>query len=311
MSQRRGAEANADLHGDPPIPSFDFAASGGGRGAPDGPTLRIRSSKSKGAALGDAAGLPSVVGCEEQPPAHYTPWVPKRDPHDVLGVSPGATPQSIKAAWRRLARENHPDLTGDDPAASQRATRRMAEINDAYERLRRSGSRPPVAGGDGTPGFDEAARPARRGGPPRPRPTRPVTGRVDTTDTFRPRNSTTYRGGGLRGQAPRRTEPLDREPPRASDPNGPLERGRVHRFRPPPPPPLQAALDHELEFGKFRGHTLGQVADFEPSYVDWLAGTITRDRDLVAMARVVQAELDRRGVVRRVRPPNAPAGRSA
>jgi hypothetical protein len=53
------------------------------------------------------------------------------------------------------------------------------------------------------------------------------------------------------------------------------------------------------------------VADFEPSYIDWLASTITRDRDLVASARVIQAELDQRGVCRRVRPPRTAAGRSA
>jgi curved DNA-binding protein CbpA len=58
--------------------------------------------------------------------------VAKRDPHDVLGVARGASPSTIKAAWRRLARQHHPDLTGDDPAASRVATRLMAEINDAY-----------------------------------------------------------------------------------------------------------------------------------------------------------------------------------
>ena len=244
----------------------------------------------------------------------YTHGVAKRDPHDVLGVSAGASPQSIKAAWRRLAREHHPDLTGDDPAASQRATRRMAEINAAYEQLRRLGDQRDAetefAPGGPEAAFDEAIR-RRRGGPPKPRPSRPVTGRVDTSETFRPRNATTHRTTGLRGQAPPPTRPGDREPLRASDPNGPLERGRVHRFRPAPPPALDDSLDHELEFGKFRGHTLGQVAAFEPSYIDWLASTITRDRDLVAMARVVQAELDRRGIVRRVRPPSQPAGRSA
>ena len=46
----------------------------------------------------------------------------KRDPHDVLGVRVGADSGEIKAAWRRLARGNHPDLTGDDPAASRAAT---------------------------------------------------------------------------------------------------------------------------------------------------------------------------------------------
>ena len=63
----------------------------------------------------------------------------RRDPHDVLGVDARATPTQIKAAWRRLARTNHPDLTGDDPAASRLATRRMAEINDAYAALTRGG----------------------------------------------------------------------------------------------------------------------------------------------------------------------------
>jgi hypothetical protein len=66
-----------------------------------------------------------------------------------------------------------------------------------------------------------------------------------------------------------------------------------------------------LEFGKFRGHTLGQVADFEPSYIDWLASTITRDRDLVAYARVIRDELDRRGVARRRRAEPSQPGRSA
>ena len=60
----------------------------------------------------------------------------KRDPHGVLGVEAGASATQIKAAWRRLARTNHPDLTGDDPAASRLATRRMAEINDAYAALK-------------------------------------------------------------------------------------------------------------------------------------------------------------------------------
>jgi hypothetical protein len=45
------------------------------------------------------------------------------------------------------------------------------------------------------------------------------------------------------------------------------------------------------------------VAAFEPSYIDWLATTITRDRDLVAAARVVRDDLDRRGVRRRTRTP--------
>jgi len=63
--------------------------------------------------------------------------VPSRDPHDVLGVEPGASAAAIKAAWRRLAREHHPDVASSDPAAVRRATRRMAEINAAYADLTR------------------------------------------------------------------------------------------------------------------------------------------------------------------------------
>jgi len=245
--------------------------------------------------------------------------VVKRDPHDVLGIEPGATPTQIKAAWRRLARRHHPDLIGDDPAASRVATRLMAEINDAYAALTREGGaarrRPGTGDRAGTRwegGTDAGAGRPRRGGPPRPRPTRPVTGRVDTTGTFLPRNQPLRPAGSrenghvLRGQPPYRIPVDEREPPRASTPTGPLARSRIRNFRPPAGPPLAKALDVELPFGKFHGHTLGQVASFEPSYIDWLATTISRDRDLKSAARVVRDDLDRRGVARRPRPPNQP-----
>ena len=233
----------------------------------------------------------------------------KRDPRDVLGVSVGASANQIKAAWRRLARANHPDLTGDDPAASRSATRRMAEINDAYAALTRDPDRRRGSGAAGRPDTGagatfEADGTRRRGGPPPPRPTRPVTGRVDTTATYRPRNQplrAAPRRSPLAGQPPIRGVHLDREPPRASTPTGPLERARVRHFRRPPAPSLQAAQETVIRFGKFHDHTLGEIAAFEPSYIDWVASTV-QDPDLVAAARVIQAELDRRGVIRRTRP---------
>lgn len=248
----------------------------------------------------------------------------KRDPHVVLGVAEGADAVEIKAAWRRLARANHPDLTGDDPAASRAATRRMAEINDAYAVLTRDGAGARSRAGGAAPGFDGTSDAARRGGgPPRARPTRPVTGRVDTSGTFRPRNDTvpsgtpgmpgvrTGRATVLPGQPPLRGERVRQEPPRASTPTGPMERGRVRHFRRPKPPSLDVAREHVIEFGKFHGHTLGEIAAFEPSYIDWVAGTVTRDPDLVASARVLQADLDRRGVTRRSHPSAARPTRSA
>lgn len=211
----------------------------------------------------------------------------------MLGVDRGASQATIKAAWRRLAREHHPDLTGGDSQAARQATRRMAEINQAYEQLRIGRVAGPGSGdGNG----------ARRRWPPPEKPTRPVTGRVDTSATFRPRNTTT--GPSLRpaGPAPLRVDRLDREPPRASQPNGPLSRARQRGFKPPPLPDLGKALALPIAFGKFHGHTLGEIAAFEPSYIDWLAKTIARDPDLLAAARVVQDDLDRRSVVRRPRP---------
>jgi hypothetical protein len=232
--------------------------------------------------------------------------VAKREPFVVLGIEPGATPSLIKAAWRRLARQHHPDLTGDDPEASRVATRKMAEINEAYAALTRGPGRIAAqAARERSEGasFEDDAAPPRRGGPPQPKPTRPVTGRLDLSGTIRPRNQPIRARDGRAhhppGQAPLRATAQHREPPRASDPTGPLERGRVRDFRRPPPPPLADALGTELAFGKFRGHTLGQVAAFEPSYVDWLAKTITRDPELVAAARVVQADLDDRRITRR------------
>jgi curved DNA-binding protein CbpA len=241
----------------------------------------------------------------------------KRDPRVVLGVDAGATPVQIKAAWRRLARANHPDLTGDDPAASRVATRRMAEINDAYAALTRDATRAGAGDGadDGDGGAFAAGSPRRRGGPPRPKPTRPVTGRVDMSDTYRPRNQAVGNAGGrspLRGHPPvARSGAGGREPPRASTPTGPLVRERVRHFRRPARPTLASAEAFEIPFGKFHGHTLGEIAAFEPSYIDWVAGTVNHDPDLVAAARVIQDDLDRRGVPRRARPAPLPRGRSA
>jgi hypothetical protein len=59
-----------------------------------------------------------------------------RDPYRALGVEADATPSDITAAYRRLAREHHPDVsrTGDAGA-------RMQEINSAYRVLKDPESR--------------------------------------------------------------------------------------------------------------------------------------------------------------------------
>ena len=55
---------------------------------------------------------------------------PDEGPYEVLGLKPGATVEQVRARYRELARENHPDK--DD---SEGAAERMAKINAAYEEL--------------------------------------------------------------------------------------------------------------------------------------------------------------------------------
>ena len=54
-----------------------------------------------------------------------------RDPHTILGVPRNATPEQIKAAYRRLAWELHPDRCGGDRAKEER----MKDVTWAYQQL--------------------------------------------------------------------------------------------------------------------------------------------------------------------------------
>lgn len=53
------------------------------------------------------------------------------NPYEVLGVPEDASQDEIKKAYRKKARENHPDLNPDDPNAAER----MNKVNEAYDRI--------------------------------------------------------------------------------------------------------------------------------------------------------------------------------
>jgi DnaJ like chaperone protein len=58
------------------------------------------------------------------------------DPYMVLGVDPAMSLADIRAHWRKLVRENHPDALvarGLPEEAAQIAQKRMADINRAWE----------------------------------------------------------------------------------------------------------------------------------------------------------------------------------
>jgi curved DNA-binding protein CbpA len=227
------------------------------------------------------------------------------DPYRVLDLAPDAPDAAIKRRWRELANQYHPDRATGDPERAAESTRRMARINAAYELLRDPDRRRRFdAGRRSEAAFGSAGAPMPRpAGPPPPRPSPPVTARFDTSEAFHVRNATTSQGPvPLRGHPPigMRERTAAPEPPRASWPAGPVRRRHWRTAR--VVPSLPEARATELAFGKFRGHTLGEVADFEPTYIDWIARTITTDFDLVQRARVVQADLDERGDDRRPRP---------
>ncbi len=56
--------------------------------------------------------------------------------YDLLGLSPGASPEQLKVAYRDLAKVWHPDRFVHDPRLQAKAQEKLKEINEAYEHFR-------------------------------------------------------------------------------------------------------------------------------------------------------------------------------
>lgn len=68
------------------------------------------------------------------------------DPYSVLGVSPSASDDEVKKAYRDLARKYHPDNYHDNPLADL-ASEKMKEINEAYDAITKGREAGPSYGG--------------------------------------------------------------------------------------------------------------------------------------------------------------------
>src|ERR671921_2039746 len=80
-----------------------------------------------------------------------------KDPYRTLGVTKNASDEDIKKAYRKLARENHPDRIPDDAAAEER----FKDIQGAYDILSDPEKRKAYDSGGGifggAGGFDPGA----------------------------------------------------------------------------------------------------------------------------------------------------------
>ena len=170
------------------------------------------------------------------------------DPYKTLQVDPEAEDEVIQAAYRRLARKYHPDLADTPEAAS-----RMALINAAWEilgtpaaraahdRKRRSeaarwsapAAAPPAGSPNGSPPHSSA--------PPRPAPTPPPD--IVSPDWTSGRSS---QGGGF-DESMRAAEGFGAAGPPPGRPSGTV-----------------------LNFGRYAGWSLGEVARHDIEYIEWL-----------------------------------------
>ncbi len=80
------------------------------------------------------------------------------DPYSVLGISPNASDDEVKTAYRNLAKKYHPDNYANAPDVAELAAEKMSQVNEAYDAIvtaRRNGT--PVGGSSTNAGTSSGA----------------------------------------------------------------------------------------------------------------------------------------------------------
>jgi curved DNA-binding protein CbpA len=256
------------------------------------------------------------------------------DPYKILQVDSEAEDEVIQAAYRRLARKYHPDLAKDPDAAD-----RMARINAAWEVIgdpagraaydeRRiwglasgDGSAPGGAGESGQSGSSDPANAGRpggaggsAGGAPTGRataPETPGTGARPADGRGAGSGSAGSSGGPARPEAapPPETVSRDWTSGRSSQGGGYTDSMRTKEGEGAAGPPPGRPSGSVLNFGRYSGWSLGEVARHDLEYLEWLdRAPIGRNyrQELDAILRSTgrrrsadPADTDRRGLYRR------------
>ncbi len=91
-----------------------------------------------------------------------------KNPYEILGVNQNASDEEIKKAYRKLAKQYHPDNYVDNPLKDL-AAEKMKEINEAYDSIQKmrasggsSGSGTNASSGSGSYGGDTGYARVRR-----------------------------------------------------------------------------------------------------------------------------------------------------
>jgi hypothetical protein len=186
------------------------------------------------------------------------------DPYKVLQVDSEAEDEVIQAAYRRLAQKYHPDVAGPDGIPRMTAinaawaTLRDPAQRAALDRSRAAGAARPASSPDPAP--PAARRTARPAPPPPPAapPRQPPPPETVSSDWTSGRST---HGGGY-------------DPSQMRAPDG------LGAAGPPPGDPVGSVLN----FGRYAGWSLGEIARRDLEYLEWL--------DRMTIGRPYREEID-------------------